>query len=165
MSRQFWGTLSIKPSFDLMQKLISIFIEESSSIKHIKDVLPSTVFQAITADEIAHMSKNGGNCLGLKISDAPILISSFTIAFSSTKDGNEDELVGKVGKRIVERSEMVAKEMGLWHPYIYINYADGEQDVFQGYGEENRERLRRIQRKWDPEGVFGARLQPGGFKV
>ena len=148
-----------------MQKLISIFIEESTSIKHIKNVLPSTVFQAITADEISHMSKNGGNCLGLKISDAPLLISSFTIGYSSTKDGREDEVVSAVGKRIVQRSEKVAKEMGLWHPYVYLNYADGGQDVFAGYGGENRERLREVQRKWDPEGVFGERLQPGGFKV
>ena len=70
-----------------------------------------------------------------------------------------------VGRRVRERWERVAKEMGLWHPYVYINYADVEQDVFAGYGEENRERLRQIQRKWDPAGVFGERLQPGGFKV
>ncbi|KAE9368211.1 FAD-binding domain-containing protein [Stipitochalara longipes BDJ] len=163
--RQIWGALSIKPSFSLMQKLVDIFIEESMSIKHIKDVLPSTVFQAITADEILHMSKNGGNCLGLKAEDAPLLVYSFTIHYSLTVEGREDELVGAAGKRIVGRSEKAAKEAGLWHPYVYINYADVEQDVFAGYGEGNRERLREIQRKWDPEGVFGARLQPGGFKV
>jgi FAD/FMN-containing dehydrogenase len=54
--------------------------------------------------------------------------------------------------------------MGLHHRYIYQNYANVSQDVLAGYGEENRERLRRVQRKYDPEGMF-SRLQPGYFKV
>jgi Berberine and berberine like len=150
-----------------MQKLISIFIEESESIKHLKDCVPSTVFQAITLDEISHMSRRGGNCLGIKSDDAPLLVYSFTIRYNLGPDGEgrEDELVSTAGKRIVERSERAAKEMGLWHPYVYLNYADVSQDVFAGYGEKNYRRLREIQRKWDPEGVFGPRLQPGGFKV
>jgi hypothetical protein len=48
---------------------------------------------------------------------------------------------------------------------VYLNYADVSQDVFAGYGKKNRQQLRAIMQKWDPEGVFGARLQPGGFKV
>ncbi len=56
------------------------------------------------------------------------------------------------------------KKMGLYHRYIYQNYAAASQDVFGGYGEENRQRLLEIQRRYDPEGVF-SRLQPGVFKV
>jgi hypothetical protein len=164
-SRQFWAGISIKPNFALMQKLISIFIEESESMKHVKSVVPSFVFQAITADEILHMSRNGGNSLGLSASDAPILIYSFTIRYSKTEGGGEDKVIEKGGKRIVERSERLAKEMSLWHPYIYLNYADISQDVFSSYGSKNHRKLKEIQEKWDPEGVFGKRLQPGGFKV
>ena len=47
---------------------------------------------------------------------------------------------------------------------MYQNYADCEQDVFAGYGKENWDRLRGIQKKYDPEGVF-SKLQPGYFKV
>jgi hypothetical protein len=149
-----------------MQKLIDIFISESEPIKHIKGCMPSTVFQAITADEISHMSRNGGNCLGLLPSDAPLLVYSFTFRYKkSSPEGREDKEVEAAGKRIIERSEKVAKEMGLWHPYIYLNYADISQDAFAGYGKENRRKLEEIQQKWDPEGVFGRRLQPGGFKV
>lgn len=164
-SSQFWAKITIKPNFLLMQNLISIFISESESIKHIKDVLPSFVFQAITADEILHMSRNGGNSLGLSASDAPILIYSFTIRYTKTEGGGEDRVIEGGGKRIVERSERIAKEMGLWHPFIYLNYADISQDVFSSYGAENQRKLKEIQEKWDPEGVFGKRLQPGGFKV
>lgn len=68
------------------------------------------------------------------------------------------------GNRLLHRSIELSKQMGLYHRYMYQNYADGEQDVFAGYGKENRGRLRDIQRKYDPEGVF-SNLQPGYFKV
>jgi len=68
------------------------------------------------------------------------------------------------GNRLLHRSIDLSKHMGLHHRYIYQNYADGAQDVFAGYGEENRGRLRAIQKKYDSEGVF-SKLQPGYFKV
>ena len=58
----------------------------------------------------------------------------------------------------------MAKERGLWHPFVYQNVAARSQDVFAGYPPENRERLREIQRKYDPKGIF-PRLQPGYFQV
>jgi hypothetical protein len=58
------------------------------------------------------MSSNGGNCLGLLPSDAPLIISSFTIGYSGTPGGREDEVVSAVGRRVRERWERVAKEMG-----------------------------------------------------
>lgn len=68
------------------------------------------------------------------------------------------------GARLLQRSIELAKETDLYHPYIYQNYAEISQDVFAGYGKGNRERLRGIQSKYDPAGVF-SRLQPGYFKV
>ena len=38
------------------------------------------------------------------------------------------------------------------------------QDVFGGYGEENRKRLIAISERYDPRGVF-QRLQPEYFKL
>ena len=79
-------------------------------------------------------------------------------------DPKDDEAMRTAGSNVIARAKVLAKEMGLHHRYLYQNYANGSQDVFMGYGEENRERLREIQRKYDPEGVFW-RLQPGYFKV
>jgi hypothetical protein len=75
-----------------------------------------------------------------------------------------DDLVRIAGTNLIDRAVEFAKERDLWHRYIYLNYADANQDVFAGYGEENRERLQGIQKQWDPEGVWST-LQPGGFKV
>jgi hypothetical protein len=70
----------------------------------------------------------------------------------------------RAGKNIIDRSVALGKEMGLHHPYIYQNYAAKDQDVFEGYGSKNRNRLREIQKKYDPEGIF-SRLNPGYSKV
>lgn len=77
---------------------------------------------------------------------------------------DDDVLMYKIGNTILARAVEEAKKMGLYHPYIYQNYAGAGQDVFGGYGEKNWERLLEIQSKYDPEGVF-SQLQPGGFKL
>lgn len=74
-----------------------------------------------------------------------------------------DDIMKKTGDSLISRSIALGKEMGLWHRFIYQNYAGPGQEVFAGYGPENRARLLDIQRKYDPEGVF-QRLQPGYFK-
>jgi hypothetical protein len=58
----------------------------------------------------------------------------------------------------------MAKSLALDHPFIYMNYAAQDQDVFAGYGKKSLARLKTIQKKYDPTGVF-KRLQPGYFKL
>lgn len=76
----------------------------------------------------------------------------------------DDEIVHVAMGRFIDRSVALGKEMKLYHPFIYQNYAHGSQDVFAGYGEKNGKRLREIREKYDPEGVF-SKLQLGRFKL
>jgi hypothetical protein len=76
----------------------------------------------------------------------------------------DDELVNRVSANFVDKAIKLSKEMGVNHPYIYSNYAAKGQDVYAGYGAENRQRLREIQKKYDPEEIL-SRLQPGYFQV
>jgi len=80
------------------------------------------------------------------------------------KNSEDDEIVLQAQTNIINKSVTLDKQMGLHHPYIFQNYARNDQDVFAGYGLENRKRLQEIQKKYDPDGVF-SRLQPGYFKV
>jgi len=80
------------------------------------------------------------------------------------KNSEDDEIVLQAQTNIINKSVALDKQMGLHHPYIFQNYARKDQDVFAGYGLENRKRLQEIQKKYDPDGVF-SRLQPGYFKV
>lgn len=66
----------------------------------------------------------------------------------------------------VEKSTAATRDAGEHHPWMYINYASKEQDPYGGYGEENLEKLRRIQRSVDPDGLFTSRgLCRGYFKL
>ena len=79
-------------------------------------------------------------------------------------NAEDDEAVHAAHDGFLNRTVALAKEMGLWTRYIYQNYADISQDVFAGYGEDNRAKLREIQQRYDPSGMF-SRLQPGYSKL
>ncbi|RYO78044.1 hypothetical protein DL766_010096 [Monosporascus sp. MC13-8B] len=57
-----------------------------------------------------------------------------------------------------------AREGGLYDPFVYMGDVARFQDVFAGYGAENRERLLPVSRGYHPDRVFQA-LLPGGFKI
>ncbi len=107
------------------------------------------------------MSRRGGNALGLQPSEAPLILLQFNWAWPSPAD---DERCINAVKNIERKSVEVAKEMGLWNEYVYMNYAADDQMPLEGYGAGNLERLRAISKEFDPEGVF-QKLQPGGFKL
>ncbi|KUI74435.1 Bifunctional solanapyrone synthase [Cytospora mali] len=46
----------------------------------------------------------------------------------------------------------------------YLSYAHDSQDVLQGYGQDNVQKIREAAAKYDPKGVF-QRLCSGGFKI
>ncbi|KAG4412615.1 hypothetical protein IFR04_014245 [Cadophora malorum] len=159
--RHFWATSSFRPSAVLMDKINDIFISEVESIRAVRGCRPTIILQPLNIDEVQHSKKRGGNSLGIDVEDVPLIIFSIVFIWD---DPNDDEAMKSAGNRLLHRSIELSKQMGLYHRYMYQNYADGEQDVFAGYGKENRGRLRDIQRKYDPEGVF-SNLQPGYFKV
>jgi hypothetical protein len=66
--------------------------------------------------------------------------------------------------RFISRSVDLATSMGLDNRFIYVNYAQQDQDVYDGYGLESVARLKQVQATYDHLGVF-KRLQPGYFKL
>lgn len=57
-----------------------------------------------------------------------------------------------------------AKSVGGDMDFVYMNYADADQDPIATYGAQNVQLLRDVAAKYDPEGVFQTRVS-GGFKV
>lgn len=54
--------------------------------------------------------------------------------------------------------------MGKYVEFKYLNYATAWQDPLGSYGKEGLEVLKKVSRKYDPEGVFQG-LCEGGFKI
>lgn len=84
-----------------------------------------------------------------------------SISWSNIKD---DQVIQQATRELMKKSVEFTKSNGTHHPYIYMNYAMKEDDVFSSYGAENKQKLLQIKSKYDPEDVFG-RLVPGGFKL
>lgn len=159
--RETYFTATFKPSAVLEREILDIYIGEVEGIKDAEGLLPAVVFQPITKDVISYFSKNGGNALGIAESDGPLILVDIAISWSSPSD---DDRIMAAASSFIDRSTAAAKGMGLDYKFIYQNYAAQGQDVFDGYGEANKQRLIEISEKYDPERVF-QKLQPGYFKL
>lgn len=159
--RESYWTHNFVLTREMLGEVVKIWKEEVENIKEVEGVLPALVLQPVTRNIIKHFSRNGGNALGMDASKGPLLLMSVPAMWT---DRGKDDLVIGVLRRMIDRSVERSQALGAFHPYIYMNYAAKEQRVYEGYGEENLERLREVSRKWDPEWVFH-RLQPGYFTL
>lgn len=82
----------------------------------------------------------------------------------STLEEIHDDLIIATQKDILQKIDTRAKQSGLYHPFLFMNYAGGFQDVIGSYGEENVQFLKGVASTYDQDGVF-TRLMQGGFKL
>ncbi|KAF4535233.1 FAD binding domain containing protein [Lasiodiplodia theobromae] len=150
--RHLFDTTSSLPSRALLSQAIQIFREEITAIKTVAGLHPVLICYPIQTNAIAAMRQRGGNALGID-QDEPLFVFLVSTGWSSAE---EDADVFTMSANTIARIESAAKELGVAHPYRYINYArKGEaEEVFAGYGEANVQRLKEIQRAVDPDGVF-----------
>ncbi|KAF3018999.1 hypothetical protein E8E14_012878 [Neopestalotiopsis sp. 37M] len=159
--RHWFGTVSIRPSRELMSQAISIFEEEVQKIQTVAGLSANFVCYTLHPNAINTMKVRGGNALGIDQGQPLILILISTDW--TTSDG--DAPVEMMTTSVVDRIAVAAQELQVYDPYMYINYAyAGQADkVFSGYGEENRQRLKAIQASVDPDGVFTSQGLWRGF--
>ena len=97
----------------------------------------------------------------LSSNNSPVNLLSVTWP-SNTDDRAAHALV----TRFMEGFKRAAEELDVLHPFVYINYANKGDDVFAGYGEDNKKRLIAIQKNIDPYGIFtSSGLWRGFFKL
>lgn len=172
-----------------MSALIDIFITEIEAISSIPGLIPSLILQIITREEILAFQRKGGNAFGIAADEGPLLCKSrpiplYPLVFPSPirsvlhyetnqltthevinsavqwNRPQDDPAIHTTNARITKRAQQLAHEMGIAHRFLYRNYAGQAQDVFAGYSEANRERLKSVRRKYDVGNLFG-RLQRG----
>ncbi|KAH7310269.1 hypothetical protein BKA65DRAFT_601182 [Rhexocercosporidium sp. MPI-PUGE-AT-0058] len=159
--RMSYNTATFKVDARFLKELARIYVEEIEQVRHVKGLEAGVTTQTLARDEIRQFGRNGGNAFGIREEDGPLTILLTAFGWADEKD---NELIVRTAQNVIDRAVILGKEMGVHHPFIYQNYAAKSQDVFAGYSVENQERLRRVQREVDPEGVF-SRLQPGYFTL
>ncbi|KAI4595973.1 hypothetical protein KJ359_006265 [Pestalotiopsis sp. 9143b] len=150
--RHWFGTVSIRPSREMMSRAISIFEEEVQKIQTVAGLSPNFVSYTLHPNAISKMKIRGGNALGIDL-DEPLILILISTDWTSS-DG--DAAVESMTTTVLDRIAAAAQDLQVYHPYMYVNYAyAGQADrVFSGYGEENHQRLMEIQASVDPDGVF-----------
>ncbi|TDZ24366.1 Bifunctional solanapyrone synthase [Colletotrichum orbiculare MAFF 240422] len=155
--------LSLQASREIMTKAAGIFVELNQNFAD-ADVPVSVnfVFQPLPKNLAAVTP--GSNILGFDKNlpaDSVLFEARGTLLPADAEYGGIVQ--SKMGKAIAELKAYSATLDA--HPtYVYMNYANAEQDVIGSYGEENIRFLKETAAKYDPAGFFQTRV-PGGFKV
>jgi hypothetical protein len=154
-------TNSIIASRESIAKVYEVFHAEFAQLADIEGLLTFLTFQPVPKSFVRAGRKNGGNIMGISPRKAPYSWISQSVTW--TKE--EDDARVKAAQAAASNTYMTwAQKHGLADDFLYLNDAEESQDVFAGYGEENREFLRAVRDKYDPTGVF-THLMPGGYKV
>lgn len=147
--RAAWWVTSVKADLKLMRELLPILERFAHTVA---PVTPFLIFQPLTTETLAQMQRNGGNVLGLKPEDGPVWNVQVTARWAG--DAGMDAVVDDASRKAIFEIEAAAEKRGLLQGYKYVNYAGQGQDVFASYGAGNHRELRRVARKYDPEGVL-----------
>ncbi|KAL3463484.1 hypothetical protein BJX64DRAFT_256825 [Aspergillus heterothallicus] len=150
---------TIKADAAVLTSLYESWKEGLADIADVEGLAPTFVANVISPNAVRVGNTNGvGNIWGLK--EEPQIIWQFSTSWSLAKD---DRRVQNWARVLTERLHAANRRKGVASEYIYMGDAGDWQDAFAGVPKANIARLKKIQRTYDPEGVF-TKLNSGGFK-
>lgn len=101
------------------------------------------------------------NSLGLAGRNGTLVLALATISWTEASD---DAVVNTAVKTLMDGIAEAAQKLDALDPFIYLNYADKDQDAIGSYGETSISKLQAVRDRVDPEGVFTNQV-PGGYKI
>ena len=159
--RQLFATGTYSASAAMMKAIWRIGNETAQPLRGISNLKWSLSFQPEPTVITSKAAANGGNSLGLSVSDGNVFNVLLT---ASWEDASDDAAVNKQTQLLFSKAAAKAEELGVSNPYLYLNYAAPWQDPILGYGPAAVSSLQAASRKYDPTGVFQKNV-PGGFKL
>lgn len=159
--RQLFATGTYGASAAMMKAIYQIGNETTQPLRGISNLAYSLSFQPEPTVITSKAAANGGNSLGLDVSDGNL----FNVLLTATwDDAADDAAVNKQAQLLFSKAAAKAKELGVSNPYLYLNYAAPWQDPISGYGPAAKASLQAASKKYDPTQVFQKNV-PGGFKL
>ncbi|PBP27668.1 oxidoreductase FAD-binding protein [Diplocarpon rosae] len=159
--RELFGMATFINNLEMLKLSKQMFNEIFSAFDHVKGYERFYIIQPINRAILASNEKMGGNNLGLSPNDGNLVWGTAVISW---EDPSFDNPIHAASRNFIAAINRAAKHRGLFHPYIYLNYALASQDPISSYGTANVQKLQNVSAKYDPEQVF-QRLVPGGFKL
>ncbi|KAL8736033.1 MAG: hypothetical protein Q9166_000595 [cf. Caloplaca sp. 2 TL-2023] len=123
----------------------------------------SLVYQPLPSAITSHGAANAGspNAFGLDPTAGPQVLALQTVQWANAAD---DALINAAARKIWVQVDALAVKMGMQRQWIYLNYANNDQDPIGSYGPGNVAKLQAASKKYDPMGLFQTNM-PGGFKL
>lgn len=160
-ARQLYFTTGFRLDVQLMLDIGELWLEALDPIKAIPGLLLSLVFQPLAQGMLTNLAARGGNALGLKPEDGPLVITLLNSLHINPSD--DDKVIAGV-LELIERIEDPAAKRNKAAKYRFMNYAYNGQKLLEGHGKVSVRRLQDVSMKYDPDGFF-QKAVPSGFKL
>ncbi|CAI6341386.1 unnamed protein product [Periconia digitata] len=121
----------------------------------------SCLHQVWSTSYTADSEAKGGNVLGMERYTENFIMYQSYLSWSEAKD---DELFIDLGIMLTDGIQKFAASAGTDVKYLYLNYADKDQDPLTSYGADKVDFMKAVAAEYDPSGVY-QNLLPGGFKI
>ncbi|KAL8923655.1 MAG: hypothetical protein Q9172_003047 [Xanthocarpia lactea] len=146
-----------------LKQVFEIVNTTFQSFAYAPGLLYSLVYQPLPSVITSHGAANAGspNALGLDPAAGPQVLAFQSIQWANASD---DAIINEAARRIWLQADELAMKMGLQRQWIYLNYANHDQDPIGSYGSANVAKLQAASKKYDPTGLFQTNV-PGGFKL
>jgi hypothetical protein len=139
---------SVAPFLEAFAWLFNETLE--SGVKDISGVALSYNLQPQPQKLLSRAKAMGGNALGLE--NAGDLLN--VMVMGSWESADDDHAVRSAVRNLVVKGEGEAKQRGVWHPFVNMNYAGLFQNPITGYGSESEELMRMVSKEVDPSRLF-----------
>lgn len=92
-------------------------------------------------------------------------IFSGVLMITTWKDAEDDAVMTHATDTFGNWAETEARKRGILDKFVYLNYANGKQPVYErSVTAEDLEKMQLIKKTYDPSGTF-EKLWKGGFKL
>ncbi|GME49777.1 FAD binding domain containing protein [Neofusicoccum parvum] len=148
----------------VLMKALELSADWTERFKHESiegDWVSATQFHPIPKIFSERSVERGGNVLGLERFSSNLVVF---LAVFTWEDATKDSLFHSAAEQLIGDVVEFSRSLGKDNEWIYLNYADKDQNPLESYGPENVAKIRAAAAKYDPDGIFQT-LVPGGFKI
>ncbi|KAI0424493.1 FAD-binding domain-containing protein [Xylaria sp. FL1042] len=164
-SWSYGATLTFNNDKRIANRAVELHVEFVDSLKKLmapEDFFTQMFLQPLPSYRWPIGSQRGGNVLGLDNLKNNALL--YTGGVGILKDDAPRDKAHALLKEMTAELADFAKSVQGEMDFVYLNYADADQDPLGSYGAANIKLMKDVAAKYDPMGVFQT-LLPGGFKI
>ncbi|KAL8725757.1 MAG: hypothetical protein Q9166_007157 [cf. Caloplaca sp. 2 TL-2023] len=159
--RRLFRATSIKMHPQAVFLAQQVFDTETAKLRPITKGSITITYQYISQSAVDAMHENG-NAIDLNPKNGPLIAILLASAWSHSTDDKYilDSLIS-----LIASIDTASRAANFYYPFIFLNDAGEGQEPLKLYGGgQSLGRMRRVQRKYDPQGVY-KQLAAGAFKM